>query len=58
MTVRPRPKFAPAGSLARYTAAWQAPVKDGMRNVVKHGNVIPLKIRVMDCLGNSVSARR
>ena len=29
------------------TTTWQAPVKDGMRNVVKHGNVIPLKIRVV-----------
>ena len=46
--------FAPAGTLARYSAVWQAPVKDGMRNVVKQGNVIPLKIRVTDCLGNSV----
>ena len=36
------------------SAVWQAPVKDGMRNVVKQGNVIPLKIRIIDCLGNSV----
>jgi hypothetical protein len=50
-------EFAPAGSLARYTATWQAPVKDGMRNVVKHGNVIPLKIRVVDCNGNAVTGK-
>ena len=47
--------FAPAGTLwLGMPSTWQAPVKDGMRNVVKHGNVIPLKIRITDCLGNSV----
>ena len=28
-----------------------------MRNVVKNGNVIPLKIRVVDCNGNSVTGK-
>ena len=49
--------LASAGLLARYTATWMAPVQDGMRNVVKHGNVIPLKIRVVDCLGRDVTTR-
>jgi hypothetical protein len=49
--------LAAAGSLARYGVTWMAPVQDGMRNVVKHGNVIPLKIRVVDCLGRDVTNR-
>jgi hypothetical protein len=32
-------------------------VIDGMRNVVKHGNVIPLKIKVVDCNGMDVTGR-
>ena len=49
--------FATPGSLNRYVTTWMAPVKDGMRNVVKHGNVIPLKIRVVDCLGNPATGK-
>jgi len=50
-------EFAAAGSLDRYTAAIQAPIKDGVRNIARLGNVIPVKIRVLDCEGTPVTDR-
>ena len=44
-------EFATAGALERNTATWMAPIKGGTRNVVKHGNVIPVKLSVLDCNG-------
>jgi hypothetical protein len=32
-----------------------APLKDGARNVVKLGNVIPVKLSIRDCSGNSLT---
>ena len=49
--------FAAANSLGTYTAAFLAPIKDGVRNVVKHGNVIPVKVEIRDCHGNLVTNR-
>ena len=42
-------------SLNVYTVAWDPPIQDGMRNVVKKGNVIPLKLRVTDCTGAALT---
>jgi hypothetical protein len=50
-------QFAPANSLGTYTASFLAPIKDGARNIVKLGNVIPVKIQVLDCNGNAVLNR-
>jgi hypothetical protein len=49
--------FAPANTLGLYTAAFLAPIKDDVRNVVKHGNVIPVKVEIRDCHGNLVTNR-
>ncbi len=49
--------FAAANSLGTYTAAFLAPIKDGVRNVVKHGNVVPVKVEIRDCHGNLVTNR-
>jgi hypothetical protein len=49
--------FAAANTLGTYTAAFLAPIKDGVRNVVKHGNVIPVKVEIRDCHGNLVTNR-
>jgi hypothetical protein len=46
-----------ASSINAYTVTWDAPLKDGQRNVVKKGNVIPAKLHIVDCLGNSVTDR-
>jgi large repetitive protein len=46
-----------ATSLNVYTVTWDAPIKDGQRNVVKKGNVIPVKIRIVDCFGNAITDR-
>jgi hypothetical protein len=40
------------------TAAVQAPFKDNQRNIVKAGNVVPVKVRVSDCNGNPVTNRK
>jgi hypothetical protein len=50
-------ELAPANSLGVYTAAFMAPIKDGARNIVKLGNVIPVKVEVLDCHGNPVLNR-
>lgn len=49
--------FAAANTLGVYSAAFMAPIKDGARNIVKLGNVIPVKITVLDCNGNPVLNR-
>ncbi len=49
--------FAAAGTIGQYTPAFMAPLKDGSRNVVKHGNVIPVKLSIKDCAGSLVSNR-
>jgi hypothetical protein len=36
------------------TAAFQAPLKDGARNTVKVGSVVPVKVKVTNCLGEPV----
>ncbi len=41
-------------SLDHYVVAFQAPIQDGMRNIVKQGNVIPVKLQITDCAGHSV----
>ncbi|HET7219867.1 MAG TPA: kelch repeat-containing protein [Vicinamibacterales bacterium] len=46
--------FASAGSLQVYTVAFMSPLKDGVRNVVKMGNVIPVKLSITDCNGAPV----
>jgi hypothetical protein len=50
-------QFAPANTLGAYTASFMAPIKDGARNIVKLGNVIPVKVEVLDCHGNPVLNR-
>jgi hypothetical protein len=50
-------QFAPANSLGVYTVSFMAPIKDGARNIVKLGNVIPVKIQLLDCHGNPVLNR-
>ena len=37
---------------------FQAPIKDGFRNIVKHGNVIPVKIVLRDCVGALTTANQ
>ena len=49
--------FAAANTIGRYTPTFMAPLKDGLRNVVKHGNVIPVKLSIHDCAGSVVSDR-
>jgi VCBS repeat-containing protein len=41
-------------SLDHYVVAFQAPIQDGARNIVKQGNVIPVKLQITDCAGNAV----
>jgi hypothetical protein len=42
------------GGIQHYTVAFQAPIQDGARNIVKQGNVIPVKLMITDCSGNPV----
>jgi hypothetical protein len=49
--------FAPANTLGAYTASFMAPIKEGARNIVKLGNVIPVKVNVLDCHGTPVLNR-
>jgi hypothetical protein len=42
------------GGIQHYTVAFQAPIQDGARNIVKQGNVIPVKLVITDCSGNPV----
>jgi hypothetical protein len=44
-------------SVCSKTAAFQAPIKDGTRNIVKAGNVIPVKLSFRDCNGIFVTGR-
>jgi hypothetical protein len=37
-----------------YTVAFQAPIQDGVRNIVKQGNVIPVKLQISNCAGQAV----
>jgi hypothetical protein len=46
-----------AGSIERYSVGWKAPLKDGIRNIVKLGNVIPVKLSVVDCHGVAVTGK-
>ena len=41
-----------------YTATFLAPIKDGVRNIVKLNNVIPVKLRITDCNGVVVTDER
>jgi len=50
-------QFAPGNALGVYTASFLAPIKDGARNIAKLGNVIPVKIQILDCHGNPVLDR-
>jgi hypothetical protein len=50
-------QFAAANTLGAYTATFMAPLKDGARNIVKLGNVIPVKVDVLDCHGIPVLNR-
>jgi hypothetical protein len=49
--------FAPAGTLDVYSVGFLAPLKDGTRNVVKLGNVIPVKLSIRDCNGAPVTGK-
>jgi len=46
--------FAAPNTLQVYTVGFLAPIRDSVRNVVKHGNVIPVKLAIHDCNGNPV----
>ena len=37
-----------------YSVAFQAPIQDGVRNIVKQGNVIPVKLQITNCSGQAV----
>ena len=37
-----------------YSVAFQAPIQDGVRNIVKQGNVIPVKLQITNCGGQAV----
>ncbi len=50
-------QLAQANSLGVYTVEFMAPLKGGARNVVKLGNVIPVKLVIRDCEGNLVTGR-
>jgi len=39
------------------TATFLAPIKSGVRNVAKLGNVIPVKLSLTDCNGDAVTSR-
>ena len=38
----------------RYIVTFRPPIQDGVRNIVKQGNVIPVKLTITDCFGNPV----
>jgi hypothetical protein len=40
-----------------YSVAFQAPIQDGVRNIVKQGNVIPVKLLITNCSGQAVLGR-
>jgi hypothetical protein len=46
--------YAYAGGLDHYSVAFLAPIQDGVRNIVKQGNVIPVKLQITDCSGQAV----
>ena len=50
-------ELAAANTLGVYSVAFVAPLKDGVRNIVKLGNVIPVKVRVLDCHGQPLMNR-
>jgi hypothetical protein len=39
------------------TATFLAPIKDGVRNIVKTGNVVPVKLSLVDCNGTAVTTK-
>jgi hypothetical protein len=43
-----------SGGLDHYSVAFQAPIQDGVRNIVKPGNVIPVKLQITNCAGQPV----
>jgi hypothetical protein len=42
------------GAVDHYTVAFQAPIQDNVRNIVKQGNVIPVKLQITNCGGQPV----
>jgi hypothetical protein len=46
--------YAYDGGLDHYSVAFLAPIQDGVRNIVKQGNVIPVKLQITDCSGQAV----
>jgi hypothetical protein len=44
-------ELAAANTLGVYSVAFVAPIKDGVRNIVKLGYVVPVKVSVLDCHG-------
>jgi hypothetical protein len=53
----PEYQLAAANTLGAYTVSFMTPIKDGARNIAKLGNVIPVKIQILDCHGNPVLNR-
>jgi hypothetical protein len=47
-------QFAAADTLGVRSLAFEAPLKEGTRNIAKLGNVIPTKLTVLDCHGQPV----
>lgn len=41
----------------RWSASFLSPIKGGVRNIVKLGNVIPVKVSILDCQGMPVTGR-
>jgi hypothetical protein len=48
-------EFAAADTLGVHTVSFKAPIREGTRNIAKLGNVIPVKLEVLDCHGNPVT---
>lgn len=47
-------EFAAANTLGVRSVAFKAPLKEGTRNIAKLGNVIPIKLVVLDCHGDPI----
>ncbi len=46
-----------ASVIDHYIVTFRPPIQDGVRNIVKQGNVIPVKLTITDCSGQPVLAR-
>lgn len=46
-----------AAGIEVYSVSWKAPLKDGARNIVKLGNVIPVKLAILGCDGLPVTGK-